>query len=927
MHRIAASLLVIAASCAAEAVPVAVGAGSYASEPPAADAKLRAFLAEGGRFDPSVPVGTPMPSNDWCSYPFFHADLGHLWAYPLVVSADRMGALIALPMVDSDGKLERGTELAVVATAGGGTATTTDLVRWKPGTWPKGWTTEGSAWGDGPVAGVIDGQSQVAGQHAGLANSYHGGDRPTGNLTSPVFTISRPHLHAQLGGGRNAQLRLELVVDGKAVQSATGENSGRLRWVSWDITAWKGKQARLRAVDAATGGWSHLMLGDVVLSDDARDPDESAAIFPADAQRPLRWGDWTATFRIRAESERWLDLTCGRGLPFAWVEAKGLGLTVPIGTGTLSGLDGKALPKTGAPGALIVRDGRRFAVYAATGTLRLDGEVLHLEGGSALAVGAILPEADPMAWRAHALAIPRDSRMEWTYDRAKGRVETTWTLTTEGLGSGAGEPLTGWLPHHWRSAMGTTTLLPGSFTTPRGKLRLAVGGIQRIGWRFNGVVPGMPAPEAGGEPAFDAKREEGYLTAYVGERAGDKPKYGGDTYWGGKDLLMHAQTALVATLAGSSQATAIVKASRTALTDWLTWTPGEKEHYFARYERLGALVGFKGSYGSEQFTDNHFHLGYLTQAAALHAIVDPGFARDYGGMLTLVAKQYANWDRADRRFPLLRTFDPWAGHSHAGGSSSDNGNNQESSSESMQSWTGLTLLGAALGDRAMTDCGAMGYAIEGEATREYWNDYYGWKDPAAANLPASYGHSIVGIVGDSGNAFGTFFDGRPRFIYGIQWLPLSPGLQYVGADPAFGLRQWNEMVREQRVKDPGFDLEKLDGGWDHVALGYLLLNDPVATTQRFEALYKAGHAMATKGPYNPVTYWLMHGYRSAGTIDQTCWTDQPTACVYRKADGSRSVVAWNPGTAPLPVTAYAPAGVLCRTEVKAGGLVRFTVKP
>lgn len=925
MRRIAASLLAIATSCAGEAVPVAVGAGSYAPEPPGADAKLRAFLAEGGRFDASVAAGTPMPSNDWCSYPFFHPDLGRLWAYPLVVSADRKGALISLPMADGEGRLERGPELAVVAVAGGG-AKNTDVVRWKPGKWPAGWTSEGSAWGDGPAAGVVDGQNQVAGQHDGLANSYHGGDRSTGTLTSPPFALARPHLHVQVGGGRNPQLRLELVVDDTVVQSANGENSGRLRWVSWDVSAWKGRQARLRAVDAATGGWSHLLVGDAVLSDDARDPDESAAVFPADAQRPLRWGDWTATFRIRAEAERWLDLTCGRGLPFAWVESKGLGLAVPLGGATVAGLDGKALPKAGGPGAVLVRDGRRFALYAGTGVLRLDGEMLRLEGGSALAVGALLPDADPAAWRAHALAIPRDSRMDWTYDRAKGRVETTWTLSTEPLGPGAGEPLTGWLPHHWRSAMGAAKLLPGSFTTPRGKLRLAVGGTQRMGWRFGGLVPAMPAPEAGGTPAYDPQREEGYLQAYVRERAGDKPKYGGDTYWGGKDVLMHAQTALVATLAGSPQAAAIAKASRSTLTDWLTWTPGEKEHYFARYERLGALVGFKGSYGSEQFTDNHFHLGYFTQAAAMHAVVEPAFARDYGGMLTLVAKQYANWDRADRRFPLLRTFDPWAGHSHAGGSSSADGNNQESSSESMQSWTGLVLLGAALGDRAMTDCGAMGYAIEGEATREYWNDYYGWKDPAAANLPPSYGHPIVGIVGDSGNAFGTFFDGRPRFIYGIQWLPLSPGLQYVGADPVFGLRQWNELLREQSAKEPGFDLEKLDGGWDHVALGYLLLNDPVATTQRFETLFKAGHAMATKGPYNPVTYWLMHGYRSSGTVDPACWTDQPTACVYRKPDGARTVVAWNPGSAPLAVTARSPEGVLGTLQVAPGAIVRQALK-
>src|SRR4051812_2834594 len=101
------------------------------------------------------------------------------------------------------------------------------------------------------------------------------------------------------------------------------------------------------------------------------------------------------------------------------------------------------------------------------------------------------------------------------------------------------------------------------------------------------------------------------------------------------------------------------------------------------------------------------------------------------------------------------------------------GNNQESSSEAMQAWTGLFLLGVASQDKEMTAAGAMGWAVEESAIREYWNDYHGWKDgPAQANFPPGYGHSIAGIVGDSGMSYGTFFNGEPRFIYGIQWLPI-----------------------------------------------------------------------------------------------------------------------------------------------------------
>jgi endoglucanase Acf2 len=72
-------------------------------------------------------------------------------------------------------------------------------------------------------------------------------------------------------------------------------------------------------------------------------------------------------------------------------------------------------------------------------------------------------------------------------------------------------------------------------------------------------------------------------------------------------------------------------------------------------------------------------------------MLDSEFLSTYGEMLKLVTKQYANWERNDTFLPYLRTFDPWIGHSYAGGTSSGGGNNQESTSEAMQSWVGMFL--------------------------------------------------------------------------------------------------------------------------------------------------------------------------------------------------------------------------------------------
>ena len=127
--------------------------------------------------------------------------------------------------------------------------------------------------------------------------------------------------------------------------------------------------------------------------------------------------------------------------------------------------------------------------------------------------------------------------------------------------------------------------------------------------------------------------------------------------------------------------------ARRITADWLTHEPGEKAFYYARYPLpWSGLVGFNPSYGSEQFTDNHFHYGYLAMSVALVGMHDPAWLAKYGPPAREVVRQYAEWERGSSRYPRLRTFECWAGHSYAGGMSSGyDGNNQESSSEAVGS--------------------------------------------------------------------------------------------------------------------------------------------------------------------------------------------------------------------------------------------------
>jgi fructan beta-fructosidase len=65
---------------------------------------------------------------------------------------------------------------------------------------------------------------------------------------------------------------MQLLVDGKVVRRATGPNdapggSENLELAFWDVSEFQGKEAVIRIVDNATGGWGHINVDQIVQSD------------------------------------------------------------------------------------------------------------------------------------------------------------------------------------------------------------------------------------------------------------------------------------------------------------------------------------------------------------------------------------------------------------------------------------------------------------------------------------------------------------------------------------------------------------------------------------------------------------------------------------------------------------------------------------
>ena len=131
------------------------------------------------------------------------------------------------------------------------------------------WKVEGAAFGKAPARGTLPRQQSVSGfRGRGLVNTYLGQDEPHGVLTSPEFTIERPHVNFLIGGGDSAkQTCIHLLVDGKVVRTAVGRREEKLLPYTWSVKDLAGQKARIEIVDKASGAWGHVNIDQIEFAD------------------------------------------------------------------------------------------------------------------------------------------------------------------------------------------------------------------------------------------------------------------------------------------------------------------------------------------------------------------------------------------------------------------------------------------------------------------------------------------------------------------------------------------------------------------------------------------------------------------------------------------------------------------------------------
>lgn len=639
------------------------------------------------------------------------------------------------------------------------------------------------------------------------------------------------------------------------------------------------------------------------------------------------WHDWDVEFSMK-DGEKEMYVTMAHGIPFTWMETKGFRPTLQLAKSGWTDTDYQDTETKyydanhkeingdiKADRFLMERGGDLYGIYVPKGSTIMIGTknatVDYPEGMEGYVVVAMLKKAEELNELAeYAVNVPRSTQVDWHYMASSGKMSTRWHVDAENLMTGekADKVLQGFLPHQWRDTGfdGTLSFNRMEYSTPHGKLKMAEGNDFEVDYKFYGMLPywAVPLDTDRANNPYDEQKMLSMLTDYAG-----KGTFGADTYWGGKGLTQMALYMMMAREMGQKELfDQCRKRLKEVMVNWLTYTPGEKNYFFARYDRWGALVGYSTSFDSDTFNDHHFHYGYFTLAGALLALVDDDFRNNYGQMLRLVAKDYANWERSDTQYPLFRTFDPWAGHSFAGGMGDGNGNGQESTSEAMQSWGGLYLLGVALGDDEMRDAGIFGWLSEARGVAEYWFDrhrdnidYEKFKHPYNSNLTC---HGV---------GWWTYFGYQNLYMQGIQWMPTSTALDYLSEDKAFANWDYNMLFTdpaktEDRDASNGEwfsgrenSLDK-SGDWGNVTLSYLQRSDPDEAARLFDVLWERNNDIARTSSTNGISYFSTHSHLTNGDLDWTITANIPTARVYKKADGTKTHIAYNPTDKPMSVT-------------------------
>ena len=620
----------------------------------------------------------------------------------------------------------------------------------------------------------------------------------------------------------------------------------------------------------------------------------SPVAFEPGTAKLAKTGDWSIEISMARGADD-MHVTVAHGSPFAYVQlTRGdLRLRLPAQGERIDGVaDARVL-------ALRVK-GKAYALFAPAGarweSVSPTEWIARMPAGKGYLSAAAMPDdkAETLAlFTRHAYAFIQDTRVDWRYEPSASRVETTFNATTRTMEGADNGPLLGLYPHHWFNNASVEGKLGPAFDTVRGKVRLLAATQFKTVTAYAGFVPYWPA-------VVDSPRKDELSDLMKSELRTARRlmlQEGKSAYWQGKGLQRNIQMADVfdrqGDAEGRDQLLAMVKKR---MEEWFSGQ--DSKNYFFYDKSIGTVASYPNEFFAiEEINDHHFWYGYWIKTAAEIALRDPAWAaRDkWGGMVDLLVADIATAERGRADFPFLRNFDPYEGHSWASGIGGAGeygafGNNQESSSEAVNAWAGLILWGEVTGNRALRDLGVYLHATEGDAIGHYWFDIHGLV------FPPEYKNVEVAQVFGGRYIHNTWWTDDPRQIKGINLLPISTASTYLGRHPAYIKRNIGALKGEQEIwAARGKKVDPPDI-WQDVFAMYLGLADPAQALSQWDRW----GAVELGESRTHALHWLL-ALNETGPPDFSVSADTAFYTVFKRADGRRTYLAFNPGKMPLSV--------------------------
>lgn len=600
------------------------------------------------------------------------------------------------------------------------------------------------------------------------------------------------------------------------------------------------------------------------------------------------YSDWTVTMNWK-DAQHEMSATSGIGMPFVYFEKNNEDkVVIKVSSGTVTISQEILIIKNASGGA-------NFVVYAPTGSTWSNSGNLYsstLNEKNYWSV-AMLPQdqnnVEEIAndYKKYAYTFPKTTEVSWSYDKTSAKVTTDFQVIAEVKEGTQSEVLLGLLPHQWDHLSPNSSIPNGySYQSVRGEIKTLASNSFSVENKFSGILPTMPYLAN-----YSDKFNPSALASKIDQIKNDGLSDWTDSYNEGQVMNRLIQSARIADQTGDIESRdKMIATIKERLEDWLSYQSGEKAFLFYYNSNWTALLGYPSGHGQDtNINDHHFHWGYFIHAAAFMEQYEPGWANKWGDFVNHLVRDAASADRNDAKFPFLRNFSPYAGHCWANGFATfPQGNDQESTSESMQFNSALIHWGTITENDEIRDLGIYLYTTEQTAVEEYWFDIH------ERNFKSDQRYGLVSRVWGNSYDNGTFWTSDITASYGIELYPIHGGSLYLAHHQDYVQKIWNEVETNTGILS---DNDKNPNLWHDTFWKYLSFSNP----EKAIDLYNASKDRNLKfGVSDVQTYHWIHAMNALGTLQPQITSDYPITAVFDK-DGQKTYVVHNYQDNPITV--------------------------